>query len=57
MHAPVHAVYLADTDEIVVLSMRSADEHERMPRAVFNARYPDGQIVESLGAAWMWEAL
>ena len=57
MHDPVYAIGLADTDEVVVLSMGSGAEHERMPRPVFEQRYPTAQIVESLGTAEMWEAI
>ena len=57
LHGGVYAIGLADTDEVVVLSMGSGAEHERMRRPVFEQRYPTAQIVDSLGTAEMWEAI
>lgn len=57
LQAAVYAIGLADTDEVVVLSMKRSEEHQRMPCVVFEQRYPTAQIVESLSEAWMWDAL
>ncbi len=54
---PVYAVYLADGDDVVQLSMQCANEHARMPAALWLERYPTAQIVGSLGAITMWDAL
>ncbi len=54
LQAPVYVIYLADTDAYQLV-MGAGDE--RLPAALFWERYPTAQIVGSLGAASMWDAL
>jgi hypothetical protein len=54
LRAPVYAIYLADA---AVYQLVMGAPPGQLPAALFWERYPTAQIVSSLGAAALWDAL